>query len=431
MTSRETTKNRSIEILIAEDSPTQAEQLSYLLEQQGYAVTVTANGKQALESARKRKPTLIVSDVVMPEMDGYALCKAVKTDPKLKDIPVMMVTSLSSIQDIATGLECGADNFIRKPYDPGNLLSRIDYILSNLELRKSRKVEMGLEIYLAGKKHFITAEREQILDLLVSSYEQAIQVNEELKLREKEVSTLNAKLELRAAELEATNRELESFSYSVSHDLRAPLRAVDGFSHMLEEDYGGRLDDEGRRLIGVVREHVAKMNQLIDDLLALSRLGRKAIAAAEIDMNALAKKVFDELQAGSGGVRARLVMNPLPKGWGDPALIHQVWVNLLSNALKFSGATENPAVKVGGQAAGAENIYYVKDNGAGFDMHYYDKLFGVFQRLHSADEFPGTGVGLAIVQRVVVRHGGRVWAEGKVNEGATFYFALPTGGKND
>ncbi len=424
MQSRRSDPNQAVEILVAEDSATQAAQLSHLLEERGYTATIASNGKQALEAARNRKPTLIISDIVMPEMDGYALCKAMKTDAGLRDVPVILVTSLSSIQDIAMGLECGADNFIRKPYDPGNLLSRIDYILSNRELRASASTRSGLEIYLGGKKHLITAQREQILDLLVSSYEEAIQVNEALKLRETEVRALNADLERRAAQLEAANKELESFSYSVSHDLRSPLRAIDGFSTMLEEDYAHRLDDEGRRVLATIRESAQRMGQLIEDLLQLSRLGRKPMSAGDIDMTALAAEALKELQAGAP-TPARCMIEPLPAARCDPSLLRQVWINLLSNAIKYSARREGPVIRVSGYPEGAENVYCVADNGAGFDMRYYDKLFGVFQRLHGSEQFSGTGVGLAIVQRVVARHGGRVWAKGKVNEGASFYFALP------
>lgn len=238
---------------------------------------------------------------------------------------------------------------------------------------------------------------------------------------------LECRVAERTAQLEVTNKELESFSYSVSHDLRSPLRAIDGFSRMLEEDYRDKLDDEGRRQIKVIRDSSRKMARLIDDLLAFSRLGRTPVAAAEVDMGALAQSVFDELRTVSRDTPARFDLKPMPPARCDPALLQQAWVNLLSNALKFAGRRENPVIEAGGHVDGTERIYYVKDNGAGFDMRYYDKLFGVFQRLHRADEFPGTGVGLAIVQRVVARHGGRVWAEGKVNEGATFYFSLPSG----
>ena len=180
-----------VKILIAEDSPTQAQRLQHILQQQGYHVTVTTNGRQALEAARQSKPTLIISDVIMPEMDGYGLCKAIKTDKKLKDIPVMLVTTLSDPQDVIRGLECGADNFIRKPYDERYLLSRIDYLLMNVELRKNQKMQMGVEINLGGQRHFISSERQQILDLLISTYEQAVEINSELKLREKELEHSN------------------------------------------------------------------------------------------------------------------------------------------------------------------------------------------------------------------------------------------------
>ena len=223
-------------------------------------------------------------------------------------------------------------------------------------------------------------------------------------------------------EIQAANRELESFSYSVSHDLRAPLRAVDGYARMLEEDYGPGLDEEGRRLLGVVRASSRRMGQLIDDLLDFSRLGRQALARRPVDMTALAREVAATL---THGTSLRVEIAPLPRAEADPALLHQVWVNLIGNALKYSGKQAAPRVEIGGREEAGGNVYWVRDNGVGFDMRYAEKLFGVFQRLHGADEFPGTGVGLAIVQRVVARHGGRVWAESRPGEGACFYFTLP------
>jgi signal transduction histidine kinase len=245
------------------------------------------------------------------------------------------------------------------------------------------------------------------------------------------IQRLNADLERRVAErtaqIETSIKELEDFTYTVSHDLRTPLRAIGGFSRILEEDYGDKLDDEARRLIGVVRENTQRMGQLIDDLLTFSRLGRKPVAATRINMEALARSALAEVGAPAAAGRARIEIHPLPEAWGDPALIKLVWTNLLSNAIKFSGKREQPVIEVSGPEDGAESVYCVKENGAGFDMQYYAKLFGVFQRLHGNDEFPGTGVGLAIVRRIVSRHGGRVWAEGKVDEGAAFYFSLPRG----
>jgi len=228
----------------------------------------------------------------------------------------------------------------------------------------------------------------------------------------------------RSAALEAANKDLESFSYSVSHDLRAPLRAIDGFARLLEQDHSNKLDAEARRLLGVIRENSGRMAELIDDLLAFSRLGRQTLRPERLDMAELAGAAWGELHAGEA---TQFRLGRLPPARGDRALLRQVWANLLSNALKYSSKRQGAAVEVSGSDDGREAVYCVSDNGAGFDMRYYDKLFGVFERLHGQHEFPGTGVGLAIVQRIVARHGGRVWAEGKVNEGARFYFSLPAG----
>lgn len=238
-----------------------------------------------------------------------------------------------------------------------------------------------------------------------------------------------AELEHRVAErteqLEATNKELESFSYSVSHDLRSPLRAIEGFTQILEEDYGSNLDTEGQRLLTVVKDNARKMSMLIDDLLALSRLGRQAIKPVEINMDDMVKEALEEVLLHTETKHPEFVIHALPNARADRILMRQVWINLLSNAIKFSSAKAKPLVEIGSQAEGTEIVYYVRDNGAGFDMQYYDKLFTVFQRLHQPDKFPGTGIGLAIINRVINRHGGRVWADGKIDEGATFYFTLP------
>ncbi len=232
-------------------------------------------------------------------------------------------------------------------------------------------------------------------------------------------------VEQRTAELETAYKELEAFSYSVSHDLRTPLRAIDGFSRLLLQEHGQQLDDEGRRLLRVVREGTAKMSQLIDDILAFSRMGRVEMSMAEVDMQALVQAVFQELVAAAPGREARLAVGPLPPARGDRAMLRQVLANLLGNALKFTRARAPALIQVAGEIEGEQRLYHVKDNGVGFDMRYADKLFGVFQRLHVAGEFEGTGIGLALVKRIVARHGGRVWAEARQGEGATFHFALP------
>jgi PAS domain S-box-containing protein len=247
----------------------------------------------------------------------------------------------------------------------------------------------------------------------------------ERKLAENAIKELNANLEKRTVQLEETNKELEAFSYSVSHDLRTPLRAIDGFSRILLEDHSEKLDADGARVLNVIRSNTQNMSRLIDDLLAFSRLGRKQVDRSSINMKELAADVSRQLNLATTEKTIRFNLGSLPPAYGDPALIRQVFVNLLSNAAKYSKTKDAPVIDVGACRENGEQVYYVKDNGIGFDMSHANKLFGVFQRLHSAEEFEGTGVGLAIVQRIIHRHGGRVWADGRVNEGATFYFSLP------
>lgn len=240
---------------------------------------------------------------------------------------------------------------------------------------------------------------------------------------------LNAELEARVtqrtAALEAANKDLEGFSYSVSHDLRAPVRAIVGFSRLLSETHGGQLDAEGVRKLDVIQGEAVRMGTLIDDLLAFSRLGRKAIHPADIDMETMAREIYQRLHAQHAGAQPDFRLGLLPRAHADRGLFEQVWANYLANALKFSSKRDKPVIEVGFISEQDEHVYYVRDNGAGFDPRYTDKLFGVFQRLHTGSEFPGTGVGLALVHRIVTRHGGRVWADSRPNEGATFYFTLP------
>jgi signal transduction histidine kinase len=251
-------------------------------------------------------------------------------------------------------------------------------------------------------------------------------IRSEMKVRE----NLELELQAKAKQLEESNQELESFSYSVSHDLRAPLRAIDGFALMMEEDYLDRLDAEGRRFLTVIRENTKRMGALVDDLLAFSRLGRQAVSKSPVNMEALVREVLDEALRDHKGTPPLVQIEQLPTANADRGLLRQVWVNLISNALKYGSKSAQPTITVSGQRSSTECAYVIRDNGVGFSMEYVEKLFGVFQRLHRADEFEGSGVGLAIVHRIVSRHGGRIWAEGAINQGAIFSFALPIGETN-
>jgi len=236
--------------------------------------------------------------------------------------------------------------------------------------------------------------------------------------------TLEERVRERTAQLEAANRELEAFSYSVSHDLRAPLRAMDGFSQAVLEDYREQLPAEGQRYLGIIREGAQRMGALIDDLLTFSRLSRVSVSNQPVDMGRLVADALDDLGVKAGDSKVQVRLGELPPCHGDPALLKQVWLNLLSNALKYSRKRDTPVVEVGSETQDGKQVYVVKDNGTGFDMLYANKLFGVFQRLHRSDEYEGTGVGLAIVQRVIHRHGGSVWADAALDKGATFFFTV-------
>src|SRR5467141_1494066 len=364
------TVHETVKILLVDNEPGGLLALEAVLEPLGQKLITARSGAEALRQLLAHDFALILLNIRMPELDWFQTAALIRERERSRHTPIIFLTaSYESEVQVFRGYALGAVDYVFKPLRPEILCSKVSVFV---DLARTTEV-----------------------------------------------------VRKQAAQLEAANKDLESFSYSVSHDLRAPLRAIDGYSNILRENCGDRLGDENNRVLGKILESTRRMGTLIEDLLAFSQLGRRSISAAEIDMDALAREVVDELRTAPGQQVPQCILKPLPVGWGDRSLIRQVWLNLLSNAIKFTGTREVPSIELGGTSEETRNVYYVKDNGAGFDMRYYDKLFGVFQRLHSAREFPGTGVGLAIVQRVVVRHGGRVWAEGKPGEGATFYFELP------
>lgn len=361
-------------LLIVDDEVAQMRALTDTLAVEGYATEGFSSAKQALSALRPGEFDVLLTDLMMPEMDGITLIDAaLKVDPSLCAI---VMTGHGTVDTAVQAMQGGALDYILKPFRLNVILP---VIARALNLRRLR-----LE-------------------------------NAELQRRER----------LRSEELAAAYKDLESFAYSVSHDLRAPLRAIDSFGQMLMEDYAEALGQEGGRLLDTIRSNSQKMDQLIVGLLEFSRVGRQALKREPMDMTKLAKAAVAEAMMTYNGPKPGIEVGELPSVLGDALVMRQVWSNLIGNALKYSSKRDSPLINVTGRVQGAEAVYRVEDNGAGFDMRYADKLFGVFQRLHRSEEFSGTGVGLAIVQRIVIRHGGKISAEGKVGEGATFQFVLP------
>ena len=312
---------------------------------------------------------MILLDVHMPIMDGFETARLARGRDRSRRTPIIFVTADDNEVELTRAYSLGAVDFIRTPIVPDILRAKVSVFVELFRMRRQ--------------------------------------------------------LELEAQHVQALNQELEAFSYSVSHDLRAPVRHVSGFVDLLRRRAEGALDDTGRRHLDTIARAAAHMGQLIDDLLAFSRMGRADLMRTRVDLGRLVSDLIPELAAGQAG-EVDWQVGSLPEVAGDPALLRVVIVNLIANALKYTRTRARPRIEIGTVPAdGPEVVVFVRDNGVGFDMRYADKLFGVFQRLHAADEFEGTGIGLATVRRVVHRHGGRTWAESTLDQGATFFFSLP------
>lgn len=406
-------------VLVAEDSFVQAKKLKRFFESKNIRCLTCKNGKEAYEAATKEKPELIVSDIVMPVMDGYEFCMKVKANKSLSEIPFIILTSLNDPMDIIKGLQAGADNFITKPYDDDYLMSRINYLVANKNMRKMGSGDMSIEIMFQDQRFQINSDKKQILDLLLSVYEAAVNRNEQLIDAQRRLEELNN-------DLRDVNQELDSFTRTVSHDLRSPINGILSFASLLEEMFEeDDLDvEEAKEFVANVIVSGKKMTQLIDDLLAYSRSASTEINVEEVDLSALANEIIEDLTEVNYPASYDIKIKPGIKLNADKSLISIALENLINNALKYSQKKEQPEIEVGTQEENGEQVIFIKDNGAGFDMEDADSLFRPFIRLHSETEFKGTGVGLSTVKRIIERHGGSIWVESAPGKGAAFYFSI-------
>lgn len=385
-------------ILAVDDSPTYLNELASTLRLEGYDVALARSGEEALELLSIQPVDCILLDLMMPGLGGKETCRRIKTAPVLREIPLIMLTALEERAAMLEGLGAGADDYIPKSSELAVLKARV-----RAQIRRKQFEDENRRI------------REQLL-------RKEFEATEARAARE--LAEARAAL---AGELERQNRELEAFSYSVSHDLRAPLRSIDGFSSALEEDYRERLDGQGLDYLRRVRAAARRMGELIEDLLALARVGRVELRRQPLDLGAEALQIVAQLAERDP---ARTVAIEIQDGLvaeGDRGLVRSMLENLLSNAWKFSARRADPRIEIGATERDGRRCYFVRDNGVGFEPAHAERLFQPFQRLHPAAEFEGTGIGLATVQRIAARHGGRVWAEASPGGGATFYFTLRGG----
>jgi two-component system, NtrC family, sensor kinase len=382
-------------ILAVDDSPTYLHTLADALRGDGYDVVLASSGEEAIALLAVQRVDCILLDLIMPGMGGEETCRRVKAAPAIRETPLIMLTAQEDRAAMLSGLGAGADDFIAKS--------------NELAVIKARVVAQ------IRRKHFEDENR---------------RIREQLLHQEREASEARASralAEVRAVlleNLEAKNRELQTFSYSVSHDLRSPLRAIDGFSRILAEDHASRLDPAGRALVDRIRGAAQRMGDLIEAMLDLSRVSSAELKKEALDLGLMAVALDAQLRMGHPGRNVKLICPEHINAVGDPHLLNAVLENLLGNAWKFTAGRELGVIEIGVESARRPPVYFVRDNGAGFDMALADRLFAPFQRLHASTQFAGTGIGLATVRRIVERHGGRIWAEASVDRGATFRFTL-------
>src|SRR5450830_372567 len=438
------------EILIVEDSPTQAERLRRLIVAAGYRVRLAANGRAALEQIAAAKPQLIISDIIMPEMDGYTLCRALKADPRLAGIPVILVTALNDSKDIIRGIESGADNFIRKPYSEAYLLNRVSQVLLNQRLREDAGGEAGIGVYLGEQTHFITASRQQMLDLLISTYEQAVQVNGELQARERQVIELNMRLSQHAAELEAHNREMalknielaeasrmkSAFIANMSHELRTPLNAIIGFTGALLMKLPGPLTTEQDKQLNTIRSSARHLLSLINDILDVAKIeaGKVTLSIETVQCQNLVNEVAETLRplATQKGLALEVRLEAQPVSLDtDRRALTQILINLANNAIKFTEkGTVRISLALGTRDDGSRTVEFsVADSGAGIRAEDQAKLFQAFSQLDSTStrHAEGAGLGLYLCQNLTNVLGGSLYFTSEFGKGSVFTLAMKAG----
>jgi two-component system sensor histidine kinase/response regulator len=383
--------DHKVNILLVDDEPANLVALEAILEGLGQNLVQAASGKEALRCLLKNDFAVVLLDVQMPDMNGIETAVAIRERERSRHIPIIFLTGVVKTEEMMfKGYSAGAVDYLMKPIMAGILRA---------------KVEVFVELAVARQK-----------------------LQEEIAERARvaaEISKLNMVLEQRNDDLTAANADLETFAHSVSHDLRAPLRHIQGYASFLQESAAQKLDETECKQMEKIVASAVRMGRLIDDLLAFSRTGRAELRKGRVTMDDLVQETLGQMQPDLAARHIVWNVLPLPEVSGDSNLLRQVWANLLGNAVKYTRPRDPAIIEIGAIAQDNEFIFYIRDNGVGFRMAHADKLFGVFQRLHDADAFEGTGIGLANVRRIVQRHGGRTWAESKEGAGATFYFSLP------
>ena len=407
-------------ILAVEDSLVQAKRLEYFFKKYKFDYRIFSTGEEALVYIGKRVPSLIISDIIMPGIDGYQLCRQVKESSPTASIPVILLTSLQDPNDIIRGLQAGADNFITKPYDEKYLLSRIEHLITNRNQTEEEIINLKAEpinLKYRGEEFKITSGRKQILDLLVSVYDTAIQRNEELTSIKMQIEETNRSL------LQA-NEDLDAFSRTVSHDLKSPLAVIIGFTSAIIDNPESTVNEEERSYVKYILESAQEMTQLIKDLLAFSQSGRLDLQEEELNLSDIANDILGGILLRYPTSKPVVTIESNLKAHADNKLMRVVLDNLIGNAVKYSSKVENPDIIFGKKEYFGKDLFFIKDNGAGFEMSKADKLFQPFVRLHSGIEYSGTGVGLSTVKRIIEKHGGEIWAESEPGKGAAFFFTL-------